>query len=148
MNILAGEASNASISTIREVNQLIRKAKSRKEVLVFSKLDNISDLRVKLYTDASYDNPNDQTRSTEGRVVLAENPSSMNCCILTWKTKRIPRVCRSVKNTETQSLDDEFHDAIDTVRILKEIYTGTMNLKQPEQIPVTALTDSKFSGRT
>ena len=143
MNILAGEASNASISTIREVNQLIRKAKSRKEVLVFSKLDNISDLRVKLYTDASYDNPNDQTRSTEGRVVLAENPSSMNCFILSWKTKRIPRVCRSVKSAETRSLDDGLDDAIHTARILKEVYTGTINLKQPKQIPVTALTDSK-----
>ena len=143
VNRLASEISAASIKTFKEVNLLVRKAKNRQEALVFSRLGDISNLRITLFTDASYNNLDGQTRSTEGRVILVENPLSRKVCLLSWKTKKIPRVCRSVKSAETRSLDDGLDDAIHTARLFKEVYQGCINLKEPCQIPVAARTDSK-----
>ena len=48
-----------------------------------------------------------------------------------------------MKSAETRSLDDGLDDAIHIARIIKEIYEGKINLKEPSQIPVIAKTDSK-----
>ena len=142
-NRLASEVPKATVKTLKELNQVIRKAKGRHGEIMFSKLGEINDLAIKLYTDASYNNIDNQTRSTEGRVVLAENLKTGRVCVLSWKTKKIARVCRSVKSAETRSLDDGLDDAIHMARIIKEVYLGSIDLKNPDQIPVTAKTDSK-----
>ena len=74
---------------------------------------------------------------------LAIRSSTKKLSVVSWKTKRIPRVCRSVKSAETRSLDDGLDDTIHIARIIKEIYEGKINLKEPSQIPVIAKTDSK-----
>ena len=56
---------------------------------------------------------------------------------------KIPRVCRSVKTAETSALGDGLYEAIHTARIMSEIYSGEIDLKKPNQIPVSAKTDSK-----
>ena len=142
-NRLASEVPKATVKTLKELNQVIRKAKGRHGEIMFSKLGEINDLAIKLYTDASYNNIDNQTRSTEGRVVLAENIKTGRVCVLSWKTKKIARVCRSVKSAETRSLDDGLDDAVHMARIIKEVYLGSIDLKNPDQIPVTAKTDSK-----
>ena len=60
-----------------------------------------------------------------------------------WKTKKIGRVCRSVKSAETRALEEAIDDAVNIARLVSEIYTGKVNLKDPAQIPVKAMTDSK-----
>ena len=50
----------------------IKKAKGRKHIVRFTKLGHYSDFVVKVYTDASYNNQDGNTRSTDGRVVLVE----------------------------------------------------------------------------
>ena len=57
----------------------------------------MSNLVVNLYTDASYNNQDEMVRSTEGRVVLIENTKEKLVNVVSWKTRKIPRVCRSVK---------------------------------------------------
>ena len=52
-------------------------------------------------------------------------------------------MCRSVKAAETRALDDGLDDAVHIARILREIYSGSINLKHPDQIPVVAKIDSK-----
>ena len=59
------------------------------------------------------------------------------------KPKKITRVCRSAKGAETRALDDAIDDAVNTARLVMEIYEGKVDLKSPQQIPVKALTDSK-----
>ena len=125
------------------MNTIIKKAKSKNEVLTFTKLGDISDLVVKVYTDASFNNQDDQVRSTEGRVVLIENSKTEAVCVVSWKTKKIPRVCRSVKSAETRALDDGLDEAIHTARIMREVYIGQIDLKNPKQVPVVAKIDSK-----
>ena len=143
VNKLASDVPTATMKSIRDVNNLIRRAKNKKNVITFSKLGPLCDLVVKLYTDASFNNRDGQIRSTEGRVILVENSGSGKTAVLSWKTKKIPRICRSVKAAETRSLDDGLDDAIHIARILKEVYTGSIDLKAPEQLPVVAMIDSK-----
>ena len=110
---------------------------------VYPRLGHFTDLIVKVYTDASYNNQDGKTRSTEGRVVLLENPKTGIANVVSWKVKKIPRVCRSVKSAETRALEDGLDDAVHTARLVFETYKGMINLRKPEQIPVVAKTDSK-----
>ena len=98
---------------------------------------------MKVYADASFCNQDGKTRSTEGRVVLICNEETGLVNVAAWKTKKIARVCRSVKSAETRALEEAVDDAVNTARLVKEIYSGKINLKNPEQISVEAMTDSK-----
>ena len=143
VNRIAGEVSRATVRTKKDMNKLIQKAKSRVETLTFSKLGDIKDLSVKVYTDASFNNQENQIRSTAGRITLLENVKTERVNVISWKTKKIQRVCRSVKSAETRALEDGLDEAINIARIVKEIYNGRIDLKLPDQLPVIALTDSK-----
>ena len=96
-----------------------------------------------IFTDASYGNQADKIRSTAGRVILIENKKTGSVSVASWKTKKIGRVCRSVKSAETRALEEALDDAINIARLVAEVYTGKENLKEPAQIPVEAFTDSK-----
>ena len=109
----------------------------------FTRLGNKDDLRIKIYTDASFNNQENKVRSTAGRVLLLESKYSQKANLFSWKTKKISRVCRSVKGAETRSLEDGLDEAIHFARMTKEIYDGVVNLKEPKQIEVEALTDNQ-----
>ena len=143
VNKIASEVSEATIRTLKDMNKIIRKVKDKEQVIRFTKLGNINDLVVKVYTDASYNNQDEKTRSTEGRVTLVENPSTGLANVVSWKVKKIARVCRSVKSAETRALEDGLDDAIHTARLVQETYKGKINLRKPEQLPVFAMTDIK-----
>ena len=143
VNALSSEIANATVSTAKSINKIVKKAKHTRNILRFLALGDISTLRVKVYADASFCNQEGRTRSTGGRVVLLENKNTGLVNIVSWKTKKISRVCRSAKGAETRALDDAIDDAVNTARLVREIYNGNINLKSPEQIPVRALTDSK-----
>ena len=74
---------------------------------------------------------------------MMENKEENTVNIASWKTKKIGRVCRSVKGAETRALEEAIDEAVHTARIVNEIYIGKIDLKNPAQIPVEALTDSK-----
>ena len=75
--------------------------------------------------------------------MLMENTESNQSNIFSWKTKKITRVCRSVKGAETRALENGLDDAIHFSRMMREIYEGSVNLKNPKQVEVVALTDNK-----
>ena len=143
VNSLSSEVAKGTIGTVKLVNKLVRKVKSCKNTIRLAHLGNISDLIVKVYADASYANQPDKVRSTAGRVVILENSRTGSACITSWKTKKIGRVCRSVKSAETRALEEAIDDAVNVARLVSEIYSGMVDLKSPQQLPVIALTDSK-----
>ena len=100
-------------------------------------------MRLKLYCDASFNNQDCKLRSTEGRVLVLENKSSSRINIFSWKTKKISRICRSVKAAETRAMENGLDEAVHYARMIKEIYDGKVDLKNPEQIVVEAVTDNK-----
>ena len=143
VNVLSSQVARATVSTACELNRLVTKAKNYTNVLKFTRLGDISELAVKVYADASFGNRDEGTRSTSGRIVLLKNKDKNVVNISCWKTKKIARVCRSVKAAETRALEEAIDEAVNTARVVKEIYTGKINLRNPEQIPVDAVTDSK-----
>ena len=143
VNILSSEVARGTIATVKAVNKIVKKAKSSKNILKFTRLGDISDLSVKVYADASYGNQNDKVRSTAGRVILIENENTGRVNLASWKTKKIGRVCRSVKSAETRALEEAVDDGVNIARLISEVYSGRVDLKKPDQIPVHAFTDSK-----
>ena len=144
INRISTEVPQATLKTLNMMNSIVRKAKGKQEVLTFSKLGNISELVVKVYTDASFSNQDDRIRSTEGRVVLIENPTTQKMSIVSWKTRKISRVCRSVKTAETRALEDGIDEAVNTARIVSEVYSGEINLKNPNSLSCTLYSESFF----
>ena len=63
--------------------------------------------------------------------------------MFSWKTKKIARICPSVKGAETRALESGLDEAVNFARMVKEIYSGNVNLKTPKQINVKAFTDNK-----
>ena len=133
VNVLSSQVSMATVSTVMELNRLVTKVKKYKNnTLKFNKLGKLSDLTAKVFADASYGNRDEGTRSTEGRVVLIQNDNSGSVNISGWKTKKISRVCRSVKAAETRALENAIDEAVNTARVMKEIYSGKIDLRNPE----------------
>ena len=143
INVLSGEVSKATVTTAKELNKLVTKAKKSKNILRLSKLGKVEDLVVKVYADASFGNQDDGVRSTAGKLILLEYKNNNVVNVVSWKTRKISRVCRSVKAAETRALEEGIDEAVSTARLISEIYTGRVNLKNPNQIPVEAVTDCK-----
>ena len=136
INQLSTKITNATIKDLKDAQRLGFKAKLEPIVLNFTKLGCKDDLRIKIFTDASFNNQENKLRSTEGRVLLLESKSSSKANIFSWKTKKITRVCRSVKGAETRALENGLDEAIHFARTTEEIYEGVVNLKEPKQIEV------------
>jgi hypothetical protein len=98
---------------------------------------------MKLFTDASFNNQDCKLRSTDGRVLIFGNTKSDRVNVFSWKTKKIVRVCCSVKGAETQALKNGLDEAGHYARMVHEIYSGKTNLRRPQQIEVEAKTDNK-----
>ena len=60
VNRIASEVPVATVKTLKEMNKIIKQAKGRKPVIRFTRLGKFSDLVVKVYTDASYNNRKDK----------------------------------------------------------------------------------------
>jgi len=143
VNQLSTNIMSAKIKDLKYAKRLVEKAKLEPTILTFTKLGPLKDLRIKLYCDASFNNQDAKLRSTEGRVLLLENEHSKKVNMFSWKTKKISRICRSVKGAETRALENGLDEAVHYARMIKEIYDGRVNLKDPKQIKVEAVTDNK-----
>ena len=96
-------------------------------------------MKVVAFTDSSYRNAEDATKSVGGRFIsLTNNNGDSNPLI--WKSKTIQQVCKSVKTAETRSLNEGMEDAIYLSQLIHEIYTGQVN---KGNIPVELYIDSK-----
>ena len=62
-------------------------------------------------------------KSVGGRVTFLANSQGL-VSPLSWKSKTIQQVCKSVKSAETRSLEQGMEDSIYISRIISEIITG------------------------
>ena len=143
VNYLSSNISTAKVKDLKSAKRLVEKAKQEPVTLSFTRLGPIEKMSLKVYCDASFNNQEEKLRSTEGRVLLLENEDSRKVNLFSWKTKKITRVCRSVKGAGTRALENGLDESIHFARMFKEIYEGKVNLREPKQIPVKAATDNK-----
>ena len=143
VNRLSANITTATVKDLKDAKRIIEKVKFEPTALNFTKLGPSKDLKIRIFTDASFNNQDSKLRSTEGRVILLENEKSSKSNLFSWKTKKITRICRSVKGAETRALENGLDEAIHFARMVNEIMEGKVNLKHPKQIKVEALTDNK-----
>ena len=98
-------------------------------------------LSILTFTDSSYRNDEDSTKSVGGRITFLTAGGS-RCSPLAWKSKTIQQVCKSVKTAETRSLDSGIEDSIYLTRTVQEIYTGKSG-KNCGQIDILLKIDNK-----
>ena len=128
----------ATISDVKKLNKIIRKAKSRDSIIHFRKINtDYEKLYILSYGDASYRTVDEKTRSIEGRVLFLTDGTRASP--LLWKSRKITQVCHSSKEAETRSIDKTTDDSVFMARMLEEIFTGK---KSMDQIPVVIMTDS------
>ena len=60
VNILSSEVATGTIATVKAVNKIVRKAKSSRNILKFTRLGDLSDWSIKVYADTSFGNQNDK----------------------------------------------------------------------------------------
>ena len=129
----------ATYSDVKKANKVLKKAQKENVSIKFSKLGKFQDLRIIAFTDSSYRNDQDKVKSVGGRYIGLANKDN-RISPITWKSKTIQQVCKSVKTAETRSLERGLEDGIYLSRMMKEIYTGKVSERQ---IPFDANIDSK-----
>ena len=105
---------------------------------MFNHHQNLKDLKLELYADASFGGVDKGLKSTEGYILLLRGEND-RCAPISWKSKLISRVCKSAKSAETIALENAMDTAIGIGRQLCQIQTG-MVYEKPA--PIHAFTDS------
>ena len=129
----------ATYNDVKKANKILKKAQQERVEIKFSRLGKLDDLRIIAFTDSSYRNDSEKVKSIGGRYIGLANKENLVSPI-TWKSKTIQQVCKSVKTAETRSLERGLEDGIYLSRMMKEIYTGKVS---ELQIPFEANIDSK-----
>jgi hypothetical protein len=116
------------LKDIKNANKILKKAKFENIKIKYLKLGKWSTLKLISYTDSSFKNAEDGVKSVGGRVTFLDNSQGL-VSPLSWKSKTIQQVCKSVKSAETRSLEQGLEDSIYTSRIISEIMTGKIDCK-------------------
>ena len=75
--------------------------------------------------------------------MLLKGKDQTKANLFSWKTKKIARICHSIKAAETCSLENGLDEAIHFTQMVKEIYDGEVDLRNQKQIEVEAKKDNK-----
>ena len=108
---LSSKNHTATLDDIRYANKVLKKVKLNESKVKFSKLGDWKSLRVLGYTDTSFRNTENTTKSVGGKILLLVNGKG-DCNILGWKSKTIRQVFKSVKFAETRSLENGMEECI------------------------------------
>ena len=71
-------------------------------------------LKIKVYTDASFKTRNNNVRSVEGRMLMNGDKAST----ILWRSKKLARVSGSTKTTKTLAMDKTCDNAIYMARMI------------------------------
>ena len=138
---MATRNKDASLKDIQKANKVLKKAQMEQVRLKYKPLGPWKNLEIVTFTDSSYRNDEDATKSVGGRITFLM-AGKQRCVPLAWKSKTIQQVCKSVKTAETRSLDFGIEDSLYLAKTVHEIYTGKTG-KQSGQIPVIVKIDSR-----
>ena len=135
---LATKNKNATFADIKIANKILKKAKSKEVKIKYSKLGKWNKLKIVSFTDSSYRNAEETTKSVGGRALFLVNAKG-DSSPLNWKSKTIQQVCKSVKSAETRSLELGCEDSVFISRMFHEICSGEIG----GQIDVNMKIDSR-----
>ena len=126
-------ATNLKIATVEhliQANKVIRKAKQNEVRLYFPKLD-LNDIKVRVFTDASYGNLPDG--GSQGGIYI-ELCSGYKSCPIDWESKRLRRTPKSTLAAETIAMVEGVESAFLINNLLEEILYNGYAKPQPIQV--------------
>ena len=126
-------ATNLKIATVEhliQANKVIRKAKQNEVRLYFPKLD-LNDIKVRVFTDASYGNLPDG--GSQGGIYI-ELCSGYKSCPIDWESKRLRRTPKSTLAAETIAMVEGVESAFLINNLLEEILYNGNAKPQPIQV--------------
>jgi hypothetical protein len=133
---LSKKNSCAQIRDLKRINVVLERVRSKRSVVMFTKMGDIKDLVVFGLTDGSYKLGE---KAVGGSLVVLGNRDSLGGVPLYWRSKTLKKVCTSAKAAETHAM----------TRHLNDVQFFTLQLQQllaPEaedKIPIRIFTDSK-----
>ena len=129
---LASNLNRATINQLIHCNKIISKVKSNNLKLQYQKLQ--GDLKLVVYTDASFGNLNDG--GSQGAYLIFFVASNGCCNLLSWQSKRLKRIARSSLAAETIAMLDGLDATLYISELLKETYKN-------DKILIEVYTDNK-----
>ena len=135
---LSTKFKNACINDFIKALKSIRKLKQTNTKILFPVLNNDPhNWTIILFSDAAHANLNDGVSSVGAHIIfLVDN--HLNCCPLTWQSKKIKRIVRSTIASEALSLQEAIEHAIFLRSLIEEILILPSNV-----IPIDAVIDNK-----
>ena len=111
-------AKTANVKNIVKANKVISQAKSSQTDVLFPKLKSIEEARIVVFTDASLMNLDDGG-SQGGHIIFLTD--GVDCCPITWQSRKIKRIVRSTLAAETLAFVDGCEAGYMINQLLKEI---------------------------
>lgn len=123
---LSGRTSSLKVSDIVKINKLIGKIKSTDTKMVFPKLEDVTNVKLAVYADASLGNLPDG--GSQGGYVIFMVDSNGSCSPIEWQSVRIRRVVRSTLAAETLAMADALDAAILIQAMWKEMIGSNVEI--------------------
>ena len=130
---------NAKIEHLSQANKVLKKLKGENSVILFPRLGKLEDIRLAVFSDASYANLSDGVSSAEGYVILMIG-SNGKCCPIAWTSRKIRRVVKSTIAAETLAMVDGLDMTLYLVATLQEVLGYPVN---SDSIPINCYIDNK-----
>ena len=134
-------ANKATVNDLLRANKMIKKMRAERITLVYQKLGNPKDLKLTVFTDASFANLPDKLSSAGGYIVLLTTGfkpgQNTPCCPLSWQSCKVKRKVTNTMEAETLTLREGMEEAI----ILQNKYAELINVPL-KNIRIEAFTDN------
>lgn len=132
---VATSVPKATVSSILNANKWIRHIKNNQSHIKFPILQNPENLKVIVYTDASYANlPGGFSQG--GQLVFLSD--GKNSAPILWHSRKIKRVVKNTIGAETLALAEGAESGFLIAKIANEVIFGNKD----SQLPVTCITDN------
>ena len=133
---LSIERNNATVTTLKRANKVIKKLKEGESKMVIEPIGQIVSLDV--YADASFCNLPDGKSSTCGFVIFLHGTKSSR--IIDWNSTKIQRVVSSTLEAEALSMKEALNNAVYLGSFLSELLYDDF---KTNMIPIEGFTDNR-----
>ena len=128
---------HSTVDSLLRMNKIIKYVKNNDSQIVIPKFNSLTDLRLCVYTDASFANlPNG---ASQGGHIVFLTDSDGHSCPLSWQSTKVKRVVKSTLAAETLALVDGSDNAFLMSKLIAEIIYN----KKKSHLPIECRTDNK-----
>ena len=127
--------SSAKVEDLKKLRRLLILAKENPKEIVLRKLSDDpynEDIRILVYSDASHTKRDGVGNSVNGRISFIVNTKTGQSNPLEWKTKKLARVCRSIKTAEAISAEENSGRGSNFGVMYRELLTGIKKKQQSD----------------